>query len=298
MKKSILLLFIISTINSKAQLWQVVTNPISNYSTVTITNTPGSSWWNSRIIISMPDSGKTNHLLEKWSLDSELVKPNFHGSVYRSLVLDDTGRIRVDTNRPASAYSTLTINGNTQDISTNRTWSVGTVTNIGLTSSDFSISGSPIINSGNITANLNTSGVTAGTYNGPVTVNNKGIVTAAINKTVHIPSRSLSTTGTNNTFTISSTQDAIVSYTVNFSASLTLTTSNGQVDLDYSLDGGSTWISVASVSQVFGASITITTNQNQVLSGVIPANALVRINRSQNTNSTPTLSTTRQQEYY
>lgn len=109
------------------------------------------------------------------------------------------------------------------------------------------------------------------------------------------PGRTLSTTGSNNTFTISTTRTAIVSYTVNFSASLTLGTSNGSVDLDYSLDGGSTWINVASVSQVFGLSITITTNQSMVLMGVIPINALVRINRSNNSSVTISL-TARQQE--
>ena len=91
------------------------------------------------------------------------------------------------------------------------------------------------------------------------------------------PGRSLSTTGSNNTFVISTSRFAMASYTVNFSASLTLGTSNGKVELDYSLDGGTTWTTVASVSQVFGISITITTNQNLVLNGIIPPNALVRI---------------------
>lgn len=53
----------------------------------------------------------------------------------------------------------------------------GTVTSVGVTSSDFSVSGSPVITSGNITVNLNTSGVSAGSYNN-VTVTTKGIVTA------------------------------------------------------------------------------------------------------------------------
>lgn len=94
------------------------------------------------------------------------------------------------------------------------------------------------------------------------------------------PNRSISTTGSNNTFTISTSRCASASYTINFSAALTLTTSNGRVTLDYSLDGGTTWTTIASVSQVFGVSVTITTNQDMVLHGVIPANALVRINRA------------------
>lgn len=109
------------------------------------------------------------------------------------------------------------------------------------------------------------------------------------------PTRSLSTTGSNNTYTISTTRNALATYIINFSAALTLTTSNGKVTLDYSLNGGSTWVTVASVSQVFGVSITITTNTDNVLSGMIPANALVRINRVTNTNVTIALSANQQE---
>ena|ERR1700742_4222704 len=108
------------------------------------------------------------------------------------------------------------------------------------------------------------------------------------------PGRSISTTGSNNTFTISTSRWAEVSYTINFSATLTLGTSNGRVNLDYSLDGGTTWTTIASVSQVFGLSITITTNQNMVLAGIIPPNALVRINQANAT--TVTITTGSEQE--
>ena len=108
------------------------------------------------------------------------------------------------------------------------------------------------------------------------------------------PARVLSTTGSNNTYTISATKSAIVTYTINFSASLTLGTSNGRVTLDYSTDAGSTWTTISSVSQVFGISITITTNQDMVLYGAIPPNALVRINR--NSNAGVTIATGAQQE--
>lgn len=144
-----------------------------------------------------------------------------------------------------------------------------------------------------ITTTLANSGVTAGTYNGPYTVNAKGLVTTAANVTFNTPSRSLSTTGSNNTFTVSSTKASRVYYTINFSISTVLSGGNGQVDLDYSLDGGSNWVNVSSVSLVFNGTI----STNMVLSGEIPPNALVRLNRSQNTNVTVSL-TTRQQEVY
>lgn len=116
----------------------------------------------------------------------------------------------------------ITINGTTQDLSVDRTWSnvgielptqtgqsgkylttngtspswgtiSGGVTSVGLTSTDFAVSGSPVTSSGNITANLNTSGVSAGSYNN-VTVNNKGIVTNGTSLVISAPS-------TGNTFT-------------------------------------------------------------------------------------------------
>ena len=57
----------------------------------------------------------------------------------------------------------------------------GGVTSVGLTSTDLTVSGSPVVSSGNITADLTTQGgVTPGAYtNANITVNSKGIVTAA-----------------------------------------------------------------------------------------------------------------------
>lgn len=163
----------------------------------------------------------------------------------------------------------------------------GTVTSVGLSSSDFSVSGSPVTSSGSITANLNASGVSAGTYSG-VTVTTKGIVTAGTTRSFANPSRTL-----NSAFQISSTRDAIVSYTVDISASLTLSGgATGTVTLEYADDSGFTTNVVTVQSSVNGNTgaltigLSLTQTASASLCGVIPAGKYVRL-RTANTAGTP-----------
>jgi len=53
----------------------------------------------------------------------------------------------------------ITINGLTQDLSADRTWTVGSVTSIGIASSELAVIGGPVTSSGTITLNLNANAV-------------------------------------------------------------------------------------------------------------------------------------------
>lgn len=160
----------------------------------------------------------------------------------------------------------------------------GTVTSVGITSTDFSISGSPVTTSGSITANLNTSGVAAGSYRN-VTVTNKGIVTAGINPTFNSAvGRSL-----NSNYTISTTLNARVSYTIRIAYNITiLVGSTGVATLQYSTNGGSSWVTVSTVSNSLNLGLALTGYNDFVLSGEIPANALVRVTTTGTVNATVT----------
>jgi len=119
---------------------------------------------------------------------------------------------------------------------------VGSVNSVAMTSTDFSISGSPITNSGTIIANLATTGVSSGTYGSatqvPVlTVNAKGQVTGATTTSISIPTQGLTSVGI-------------------LSASLTVTnsprTTNGNITLETAPTGVTTGVygSNSSIPQI------------------------------------------------
>ena len=78
--------------------------------------------------------------------------------------------------------------------------SVGSVNSVAMTSTDFTISGSPITSTGTIVANLATTGVSSGTYGSAtqipvITVNAKGQLTNATTVSIDIPTQGLTSVG-------------------------------------------------------------------------------------------------------
>lgn len=164
----------------------------------------------------------------------------------------------------------------------------GTVTSVGLTSSDLTVSGSPVTTSGNITANLSTTGVSADTYSG-VTVDTKGRVTAGTKRSFSSATRSL-----NSVFQISTTRDVLASYSVDISTSVSLAGGAvGTVYLEYADDSSFT-TGVTEVGRFVNGNtgtlvVGLTLNQTNTapVSGVIPTSKYVRL-RTQNNTGSPT----------
>lgn len=165
--------------------------------------------------------------------------------------------------------------------------SSGTVTSVGLSSTDLSVSGSPVTSSGSITANLTATGISAGTYSG-LTVDAKGRATAGTSRSQASASRSL-----NGCFQVSASRDALVNYSVDVSTSATLLGGQtGTVFLETFTDSSCTagtqevarFVNGNSVS--LAIAVTVTQNLTGTLTGYVPAGRYVRL-RTENTTGTP-----------
>lgn len=106
----------------------------------------------------------------------------------------------------------------------------------------------------------------------------------------------------NSNFTISATRDASVNYSLNLSVTNPLLSgaSTASAFLEYSTDAGSNWTTVSQVvnssSVALTVTVAITLPNTLILSGNIPANALVRIRTT--TSGTASVAYTRGSEMY
>lgn len=106
----------------------------------------------------------------------------------------------------------------------------------------------------------------------------------------------------NSNFTISTTKQAIVIYTVTCSATnpLLAGSSTATAFLEYSINSGSSWVSVSNAGNSNGVglavAVALTNGQTGVLVGSIPSNALVRIRST--VTGTATLTYVTGQEIY
>jgi hypothetical protein len=123
--------------------------------------------------------------------------------------------------------------------------------------------------------------------------NNYVNIASVVTPSLSVPTRSLNTN-----FTISSTKRARVNYSVRIDYISTLYVGSiGSIILQYSMDAGSTWIDVSTVSNSINYGTAITGYNDYVLHGEIPINALVRL-LSNESNTTNTILTKQQELTY
>lgn len=163
----------------------------------------------------------------------------------------------------------------------------GTVTSVGLTSSNLTITGSPVTTSGNLTVSMPNVG-TAGTYDATMTTDAQGRVTAGTSKSQSAQTRSL-----NSAFQISATRATLAIYSVKITTTVSIgSNQDGDVILEIASDSGFTanvqTLSVGSSSQTVTLAIALNSIQANtiVVSGYVPVGYYTRL-RTVNVTGTP-----------
>lgn len=168
-------------------------------------------------------------------------------------------------------------------IATLPTAGTGTVTSIGVTSSNLTVSGSPVTTSGSIAVSLPSVG-TAGNYT-VVTTDAQGRVTAGT-----AASQSAATRTLNSAFQVSSTRASLVNYSVRIVTTASIGgNQDGDVILEIASDSGFTTnvqtLSITQNAQAISLAVVLNSVQTQtgVLSGYVPAGYYVRLRTVNNT---------------
>lgn len=164
----------------------------------------------------------------------------------------------------------------------------GTVTSIGLTSSNLTVTGSPITSSGTLTIALPSVGA-AGTYNGSVTTDAQGRVTTGLSASQSAQTRTL-----NSAYQVSATRGAFVNYSVRIVTTASIGgNQDGDVILEIASDSGFTTnvqtLSITQNAQSISLAVVLNSVQTQtgVLSGYVPPAYYARL-RTVNNTGTPT----------
>jgi hypothetical protein len=193
----------------------------------------------------------TNFTVDFSTVTSASLSNSFVNSVYPS--------------QSGNANKILTTDGtNVQWVTPNP----GTVTSVGLSSTEISIIGSPVIGSGTMSLSLASTGVIPGKYNW-VTVDAKGRVTVGSNSPVPTAIAS-GGRNFNQAYQVSSTSYSKISLSPQISCTLSLSGgSSGQVILEISQDGSTGWIFCKMLTASNTGTLTVGLNTTQITGGAL-----------------------------
>lgn len=245
-----------------------------------------------RVVVASPQGTFKTKLLSDFYPSTN---PNGYISSYTEtdpIWLSVSGNYRTKTQNDGLYYSISNPSGYLTSVPS-QTWASitgkpTTLLGYGITDA-YPLSGNPSGFLTGITSGQVTSALGYTPYNGATNPNNY-ITASAITKTINNNvSRTL-----NSNYTISSTKDAMVSYSISLSVTnpLLAGSSSASAFLEYSTDGGTTWITVSQVinssSVALAVTIALTQPNTFVVSGVVPANGLVRIRTTTSGTATAT----------
>lgn len=234
---------------------------------------------------------------EGFGIDITGSSPNYTILVNQSDVMtvqratDSISNINTKINGKVNNSRTISINGNTQDLSANRTWTLnsGNITESGNLYYTDARARASLSQGTGITYNNTTGQITNSAPDQTVTLTaGNGIVITGTypNFTISLAPPTINNTpnrSVNSNFTISSTKPATVFYSITCTVTnpLLVGTSAGTAFLEYSIDGGTNWVggNRTGNSSSVGVTVTVqlTNGQTTMLGGIVPTNALVRI---------------------